>query len=74
MKRITSTMAVLILGLPLAIAGCGKPVKKIDRDPLEKEFEYAPDWVLAGSLENGNRVFPVPKSAAAPSGTVSAGR
>jgi LPP20 lipoprotein len=47
MKPTWSTLAVLSLALLLALAGCGKTMKKIDNDRLEEEYQHAPDWVLA---------------------------
>jgi hypothetical protein len=41
------TLTALSLVLMLALAGCGKNVKKIDNERFEEEYEYAPDWVLA---------------------------
>jgi len=47
MKRTLFTLALVSLAIMLAMAGCGKKVKKIDNVLLEEEFEHAPDWVLA---------------------------
>lgn len=47
MKRTLFTILTIVsLTLMLAMAGCGKKVKKIDNVLLEEEFEHAPDWVL----------------------------
>jgi len=47
MKRKLLTLTAVSLVLMLALAGCGKNVKKIDNERLEEEYEHAPDWVLA---------------------------
>jgi hypothetical protein len=47
MKPTWLTLTVLSLALVLALAGCGKTMKKIDNDRLEEEYQHAPDWVLA---------------------------
>ncbi|MBC2712209.1 MAG: LPP20 family lipoprotein [Desulfosarcina sp.] len=47
MKRTILILMVVSLVLMLALAGCGRKVKKIDNELLEEEYEHAPDWVLA---------------------------
>ena len=47
MKPIWLTLTVVSLTLVLALAGCGKTMKKIDNERLEEEYQHAPDWVLA---------------------------
>jgi LPP20 lipoprotein len=47
MKHTLFTLTAVSLVLMLALAGCGKNVKKIDNERLEEEYEHAPDWVLA---------------------------
>ena len=47
MKRTLLTLTAVSLVLMLALAGCGKNVKRIDNERLEEEYEHAPDWVLA---------------------------
>ncbi len=47
MKRTLFILTLVSLALMLALAGCGKKVKKIDSEQFEKEYEHAPDWVLA---------------------------
>jgi hypothetical protein len=47
MKRRLLTLTAVSLVLMLALAGCGKNVKRIDNERLEEEYEHAPDWVLA---------------------------
>ncbi len=47
MKRKPIVLTMISLALMLVLAGCGKTVKKIDNERFEKEYEYAPDWVLA---------------------------
>jgi hypothetical protein len=47
MKPTWLTLTVLSLALVLALAGCGKTMKKIDNERLEEEYQHAPDWVLA---------------------------
>jgi len=47
MKRTLIVLSMVCLALTLVTAGCGKKVKKIDNERFEKEYEYAPDWVLA---------------------------
>lgn len=47
MKPTWFTLTVLSLALLLALAGCGKTMKKIDNERLEEEYQHAPDWVLA---------------------------
>lgn len=46
MKRTLIILTLVSLVLMLALAGCGKKVKKIDNERLEEEYEHAPDWVL----------------------------
>ncbi len=46
MKRTLLILTLVSLVLMLALAGCGRKVKKIDNALLEEEFEHAPDWVL----------------------------
>jgi hypothetical protein len=45
--NIADSDRMVSLVLMLALAGCGKNVKKIDNERLEEEYEHAPDWVLA---------------------------
>ena len=47
MKPTWLTLTVVSLALVLALAGCGKTMKKIDNERLEEEYQHAPDWVLA---------------------------
>lgn len=47
MKRTLIVLTMVSLALMLVLAGCGKKVKKIDNERFEKEYEHAPDWVLA---------------------------
>ena len=47
MKRTLLILTVVFLALMLVSAGCGRKVKKIDNERFEKEYEHAPDWVLA---------------------------
>ena len=47
MKRTWIILTAVFLAMMLAMAGCGKKVKKIDNERLEEEYEHAPDWVLA---------------------------
>lgn len=47
MQRALLAIAIIGLALLLALAGCGKKVKKIDNEQLEEEYAHAPDWVLA---------------------------
>ena len=47
MKRTLLILTLISMALMLALAGCGKKVKKIDNEQFEEEYEHAPDWVLA---------------------------
>jgi hypothetical protein len=47
MKRTLIVLTLVSLTLLLVLAGCSKKVKKIDNERFEKEYEHAPDWVLA---------------------------
>ncbi len=47
MKRNLIVVTMVSLALMLVLIGCGKKVKRIDNERFEKEYEYAPDWVLA---------------------------
>lgn len=41
-------LAACCLVVGVMSAGCGKQVKQVDNETLEKEFEHAPAWVLDG--------------------------
>jgi len=47
MKRTVLLLIIFFASLMLILAGCGSKAKKIDNEPLEQEYEHAPDWVLA---------------------------
>ena len=53
MKRTLIVFTMISLALMLILAGCGKKAKKIDNERFEKEYEYAPDWVLAQTTGEG---------------------
>ena len=48
-KRLITVAFCLMMAL--MIAACGKQVKKVDNEALEKEFAHAPAWVLDGYLD-----------------------
>lgn len=52
MKRSTLVMAMAVMAFVAAGNGCGRNIKRIDNQALEKEYQHAPDWVLSGSRED----------------------
>ena len=47
MKRTIVLLIIFSVSLMPILTGCGSKAKKIDNEPLEQEYEHAPDWVLA---------------------------
>jgi hypothetical protein len=47
MKRTLLLLIIFSVSLMPILNGCGSKAKRIDNEPLEQEYEHAPDWVLA---------------------------
>jgi hypothetical protein len=44
--------AMVLMALMFAAGGCSRNIKQIDNAALEKQYQHAPAWVLAGSKED----------------------
>jgi len=52
MKNRFPVLVIALAVLLLTAVGCGRSIKQIDNEAMEKEFEHAPEWVLSGSPED----------------------
>ncbi|MBT8341663.1 MAG: LPP20 family lipoprotein [Desulfatitalea sp.] len=49
MKKMVPVLFIAVTVVVIGLAGCGRNVKQVANEAMEKEFENAPEWVLSGS-------------------------